>query len=230
MSTLAERLDAAIKASGKTADQIAQALGISRDTVSRIRTGAEDNPKLQVLIGIAREAKTTVGALLGESIDISAEDEQELLRFRDWIDGKLTTIDARQEPNAVIVSHPSPATVVTDRVADRRRQSAAEWSNHPFGENVQLILRAVGDSMVGDGIRPDDMLYALAAGRDAASAVGRVVACRLDEAVFVKRLVTEHRRLFLRSAHPRYRPIPVDPKASSFQILGVVVGRTGRIS
>jgi transcriptional regulator with XRE-family HTH domain len=226
MSSLAERLDAAIKASGKTADQIAQAAGVSRDTVSRIRTGAEDNPTLQVLMGIAREANTSVGALLGESIDISAEDEQELLRFRDWIDGKLTTIDARQEPNAVIVSQPS--AVPASKVADRPRQPGFA-SNHPFGENVQLILRAVGDSMVGEGILPDDTLYAIAA-RDTASAVGRLVACRLDEAVFVKRLVTEHRRLFLRSAHPRYRAIRIDPKASSFQILGVVVGRTGRIS
>jgi len=220
MSTLGERLDAAIKASGKRADEIAREAGTTPDTISRIRTGKHDNPELQLLIRIALAAKTTVGALLGESIAISPEDDDELLRFRGWIDDKLATIDARQEPNAIILSTKAPM-VARSRVADQR--------NLPFGENAHLVLSAIGDSMIGDGILPDDTLYAIPADSNAA-AIGKLIACRLGEAVFVKRLVSEHRRLFLRSANPRYRAITVDAKAESLEILGVVVGRVGKIS
>jgi transcriptional regulator with XRE-family HTH domain len=224
MSTLAKRVDAAIKASGKTADAIARSLGIARDTVSDIRTGSQTNPTLQVLAGIAYETKTTVGALLGDSIDISAEDEQELLRFRVWIDDKLATIDARQEPNAIILSTQAPSETRSSRIADLR------LPQHLFDPNARLVLRAVGDSMIGDGILPDDTLYAIPSGPNAAtSAIGKMIACRLGEDVFAKRLVSEHRRLFLRSANLRYRSIAVGTKAESFEILGIVVGRAGKI-
>jgi transcriptional regulator with XRE-family HTH domain len=221
MSTLAKRVDAAIKASGKTAGAIARALGIAADTVSDIRTGKQTNPTLQVLAGIAHETETTVGALLGESIDISAEDEQELLRFRAWIDDKLATIDARQAPNAIIQA---PSEVRSSRIADLR------LAQHLFDPNARLQLRAVGDSMIGEGILADDTLYAIPSGPNAStSAIGKLIACRLGNEVFVKRLVSEHRRLFLRSANPRYRAIAIDAKAESLEILGVVVGRVGKI-
>jgi SOS-response transcriptional repressor LexA len=226
MSSLAERVDRAIRASGKTADEIARALNIAPDTISRIRTGKEMNPTLQVLVGIARETKTTGAALLGESIDLSPDDEQQLLRFRDWIDEKLATVDARQEPNAVILSTQAPARV-RERVADLRPRQRIE---PPFGEDASLVLRAIGDSMTGAGIFADETLYAIPAAPNAASsAMGKIIACRLGEDVFVKHLVTEHRRLFLRSANPRYLPIAIDAKADAFEILGVVVGRVGKI-
>jgi SOS-response transcriptional repressor LexA len=226
MSSLAERVDRAIRASGKTADEIARALNIHRDTISRIRTGKEINPTFQVLVGIARETNVNVAALVSDSMDLSAEDEQELLRFRNWIDDKLATVDARQEPNAVMVSTQAPARV-RERVADLRSRQRIEPL---FGEDASLVLRAIGDSMIDVGIRRDDTLYAIpATPATATSAMGKIIACRVGEDVFVKHLVTEHRRLFLRSANPRYRAIAVDPKAEAFEILGVVVGRVGKI-
>src|SRR5436305_619049 len=71
MSGLGERVDAAIRASGKTAKEIAAALDVDETTISRIRTGKEDNPKLQLLIGIARETGTALTTLLGGSFEIS---------------------------------------------------------------------------------------------------------------------------------------------------------------
>lgn len=229
MSTLAVRLDAAIRASGTTGEAIARALGITSDTVSRIRTGKEVNPTLQVLVGLARETRTTVGALLGETIDFSAEDKKELLRFRGWIDEKLATIDARQEPNAIIVSAQTTSDARSARVADRPRRPTPRI-DHPFDEKATLVLRAVGDSMIGSGILADDTLYAIPTAHDAAaSAIGKLIACRLGDSLFVKVLVSQHRHLFLRSADPRYRPIAIDANAESFEILGIVVGRAGRI-
>lgn len=228
MSSLGERLAAAIKASGKTRAQIAEEAGTTEDTISRITTGKHDNPELQLLIRLARGAKTRVGALLGESLELSAEDEQELLRFRGWIDEQLATIDARREPNAVILRTTARPEIQGSLVADRPRQASPPPVQNPFDGNVQLVLRAAGESMKGAGILADDTLYAVAPD-SAAAPIGKVIACRIGEDVFVKRLVTEHGRKFLLSAHPRYQPIAIAPNADSFEILGVVVGRVGRI-
>ena len=225
MSILSANVDAAIDASGKTAEEIADALGVNANTISRIRRGWEDNPKVQLIIGIARETGTTAAALLGGSINISREDEQELLQFRGWIDGKLATIDALREPNAEIISQPS--AVRERRIADRRRDRA----EHPFGADARLALRALGESMIHDGILPNDMLYATAPDTpDGRTAVGKIIACRVGDGMFVKRLASEHGRRLLLSANPRYLPIAVDADQLPFEILGIVIGRVGRVS
>lgn len=227
MSTLGERLDAAITVADKTNREVAEEAGTSPELISRLTKGHHDNPELQSLIRIATAAKTTVGALLGESFAISAEDEQELLRFRGWINSKLPKIDARLEPNAVILQmEGAAAEEAQSQIADR---PAAQPIDNPFDPKVNLVLRAAGESMTGEGILPGDTLYAIAAPDTAAAVVaGKLIACRLGDGIFVKRLVTEHRRFFLRSGNPHYGSIPIDANAKKFEILGVVVGRVGR--
>jgi SOS-response transcriptional repressor LexA len=155
---------------------------------------------------------------------MSAEDETALVGFRDWIDGKLATIDALTKPNAEII----PASILAEpamRIADRGQQSRQS----PFGD-ASLVLRAIGDSMRDAGILTGDTLYATTRPRSAEdSAIGKIVACRIGDNVFVKRLTSERRRHFLLSAHPRYRAIEIDPEDPKFVILGVVVGRLGRV-
>lgn len=228
MAILAERLDAAIRASGKTAEEIAAEADVSSDTISRLRTGKHDNPELQVLNRIARALKTSAVVLLGGSDSgISPDDERELLRHRDWINRQLASIDARSEPNALIVE--SGVTADVRQIADGPRRTASRIES-PFGP-VALKLKGIGDSMIGAGILPDDTLYATAPTFDLTqSAAGEVIACRLGNDVFVKRLVREHRKLFLVSEHPRYRAIALTAAGDPFEILGVVIGRAGRIN
>jgi transcriptional regulator with XRE-family HTH domain len=228
MATLGERLDAAIKAAGKTQIEVAYEAGTTNDQISLIVTGKHDNPGLQLLIEIATAAKTTVAKLLGESFEISAEDERELRRFRGWIDGKLPKIKTRLEPNAVIVS-----TVRSDETGQGRVAEGAKLADeidNPFEANVHLQLRVLGESMVSEGILPGDLLYAIPPVRnDATSVLEKIIACRLGDGIFVKRLVSEHDRLYLRSSDPRYRAIQVDRKDKTFEVLGIVIGRVGRI-
>jgi transcriptional regulator with XRE-family HTH domain len=226
MSSLAARLTAAIKASGKTLKEIGAEAGVNPEHVGRLARGEQDNPGIQVLSAIATAVNTTLGELLGLSFATSTEDERELLRFRGWIDSKLPKIDARQEPNATIVS--TASSDGQSRVAEG--SEPADEINHPFDAKVHLQLRALGESMVGEGILPDDLLYAIPPVRnDPTSVLEKIIACRLGEGIFVKRLVTEHGRLYLRSGDPRYRPIRIDAKDTSFEVLGIVIGRVGRI-
>jgi SOS-response transcriptional repressor LexA len=228
MMTLAEGVDAAIKASGKTAAQVARDAGTSAENISRIVSGENDNPKYQLLLNIARATKTTLGALNGESIRLSDEDETTLSGFRDWIDQKLATIDALTEPNATVV----PSLELSERemlIADHSHRETQPSAN-PFRSEASLVLRATGDSMNDAGILSGDWLYASVRPRDAmSSALGKIVACRIGDDVFVKRLTSRRRRHFLLSAHPRYRAIAVDPEDPRFTIFGVVIGRVGRV-
>jgi SOS-response transcriptional repressor LexA len=224
MRELKDAVDAAILASGKSAAQIARDIGVDENTISRVRTGAVVDPGVKLIVGIARETNTPVGALLGDSIAVSSEDEEELKRFRRWIDGKLATRDARKHPNAEVLRAPG---LIPMRAADRKNEPAFE---HPFGPDVRYVLRALGDSMIDDGIRPEDTLYANAADADPAVAAGRIVACRLGGEVFVKRLASEHGRRILLSANPSYLPIVIDAEDATLEIFGVVIGRIGRVS
>ncbi|HUP59644.1 MAG TPA: S24 family peptidase [Thermoanaerobaculia bacterium] len=213
MSNFGERLGAAIEASGKSRRQVADEVGTTQETISRLVSGAEDNPKLKSLIRLATAANTTAAGLLTEGTILTPEDERVLVQLRRWIDEKLADLDA--VPNAIIVE--SRTTSVREvQIADR-----------PV-DDVRLVLSALGDSMIGAGIRADDTLHAIPAPQPEA-AVGKIIACRIGESIFVKRLVSEHGRRYLVSAHPRYRAIAVDTLRGEFEILGVVIGRTGLI-
>lgn len=85
--------------------------------------------------------------------------------------------------------------------------------------------------MLHAGILPGDTIYAMrATPATAKTAAGKIIVCRLGESTFVKRLATEHGRPILLSAHPRYRPIAVATYNAPFEILGIVIGRVGRIA
>jgi SOS-response transcriptional repressor LexA len=91
---------------------------------------------------------------------------------------------------------------------------------------VQHVLRALGDSLIEAGIANGDTLYATAASEPT---IGKVIACRGHGDTFVKRVVSEHDRLFLRSENPRYLSIEFDPKSADFEMIGVVIGRLGAV-
>jgi len=219
------RLTAAIEGSGKTRAEISAETGIDKSDLSRIENGVSVNLRRSRLALLAKATGTTVGYLHGDSMVVSPEDEKELLRHRDWIDGKLPKIDA--EPNAILVA--SSLTRVRSRqrgdmVADTPHAAKLDVPSTFRRRDVQHVLRALGDSMIEAGIVNDDTLCATAASEPV---VGKIVACRWHGDTFVKRVVSEHDQLFLRSENPRYLSIEFDPKSPDFEMIGVVIGRLG---
>ncbi|HYR28412.1 MAG TPA: S24 family peptidase, partial [Thermoanaerobaculia bacterium] len=219
-----ERLGAAIKAARKTQAQVASEIGKDRSVVSDIVRGANTNPGYQLLLQLAAAANTTLGALNGESIQLSSEDDETLTQFRDWIDSKLATIDALAEPNARILTD-QEWVEAEQRVADRKSGRPSKGAV-PFGANT--ALRAVGHSMTAAGIVAGDTVYAMRSSDLDTTALGKIIAFRLGEHVFIKTLTSHRGRHFLRSANPRYRAIEVAPQDPNFVILGIIVGRIGR--
>src|ERR1700686_2612621 len=98
------RVTAAIKASGKSRAEIIAETGINKFDLSKIENGHAVNLSRKRLALLAKATGTTVGYLHGDPMVLSPEDREELLRHRSWIDGKLPKIDARDEPNAVLIA------------------------------------------------------------------------------------------------------------------------------
>ena len=205
MREFAQRLTEAIEASGKSQVQIAKEAKIATATLNRLKQGRR-LPKTDVLVRIAKATNTTIGYLLGDPDTLSNRDYRMLGEFREWIDGRLPKTDAREEPNAILLKRTK-----LDKVADEPRPQ-------------EIPLQATDDSMIGDAIRANDTLYALPA--EAADALGKVVACRLAGAVYVKRLVEKNGRRFLESSNPRYTAIAIED-ADQFEMGGVECDRTG---
>src|SRR5436305_14801748 len=97
------RLTAAIAASGKTRAEIIAETGIDKSDLSKIESGEAVNLTRYRLALLAKATGTTVGYLHGDPMVLSSEDDEELLRHRNWIDEKRRTIDARAEPNAILI-------------------------------------------------------------------------------------------------------------------------------
>jgi transcriptional regulator with XRE-family HTH domain len=223
------RLTAAIAASGKTRAEISAETEIDKSELSKIESGQAVNLTRYSLALLAKATGTTVGYLHGDPMVLSPEDDEELLRHRNWIDEKRRTIDARAEPNAILIL--SGVTRVSSRqrgdmVADTPLAPKLDVPSTFRKRAVQHVLRARGNSMIEAGIVNDDTLYATAASEPT---VGKIIACRWHSDTFVKRVVSEHDRFFLRSENARYLPIEFDPKSVDFEMIGVVIGRLGAV-
>ena len=145
-------------------------------SLSKIENRVEVNLTRERLARLAKATGTTVGYLHGDSMTFSPGDEEELLRHRTWIDEKLATIDARDEPNAtLIVSGVTRASSGRrgDMVADAPQVPKLDVPNPFRRSEVQHVLRALGDSMIEAGIANDDTLYAAAASEPI---VGKIIA------------------------------------------------------
>ena len=226
---LEARVTEAIKASGKPRSQIIAETGINKSELSRIENGHAVNVGRKRLALLAKATGTTVGYLHGDPMVLSLEDEEELLRHRNWIDGKLPKIEPAS--NAILIASALETPIRTrhrgDLIADSPQLSPLDVPNTFPRREVQHVLRALGDSMIDAGIVDGDTLYATAALKK--PSVGKIIACRWHGEIYAKRMVAEHDRHFLRSENPRYLSIEFDPKSPDFEMIGVVIGRVGAV-
>ncbi len=221
------RVTQAINASGKTRAQIIAESGIDKSSLSRIEKGHIVNLGRDRMTRLAKALGTTVGYLHGDPMVLSPEDRDELLRHQRWIYDKLRTIDARDEPNAVLIASTSEATdEAQDMIADGG-VATLDVPNAFKRGNVEHVLRAIGQSMIGAAIADNDILYATGAPKKLP--LGKIIVCRIGHALYVKRLVTEHGRVLLISANPEYLPIEIGGDLDDFEVIGVVIGRAGAV-
>ena len=111
----------------------------------------------------------------------------------------------------VSAGFPSPA----DDYVEKRLDLNELLINKPAST---FFVRAEGESMLGAGINPDDVLVV---DRSVHPAVGKIVVCALDGELTVKRLRSKEGRLVLAPENPDYPDIPIKEEVDMV-IWGVV--------
>ncbi|HEX8618615.1 MAG TPA: LexA family transcriptional regulator [Thermoanaerobaculia bacterium] len=87
---------------------------------------------------------------------------------------------------------------------------------------AKLVARVIGDSMDGAGGFRDGQLVFLRPTQSRRTATGKIVVCRLDDAIYLKQLTGTGRSVTLVSINPTHDPIVVD-EANRIEIYGIVV-------
>ncbi|MDR5900257.1 translesion error-prone DNA polymerase V autoproteolytic subunit [Halomonas vilamensis] len=112
--------------------------------------------------------------------------------------------------SAVRAGFPSPADDHLDTDLDLHRHVV----KHPA---ATYFVRVEGDSMIGDGIHPGDLLVV---DRSLDALPGRILVIAVDGELTVKCLERVGQRAYLRASNPAYPPIPLDGRES--HVWGVV--------
>ena len=100
---------------------------------------------------------------------------------------------------SVAAGFPSPA----DDFVEKRLDLNELLINKPAST---FFVRAQGESMLGAGINPDDILVV---DRSAHAGVGKIVVCALDGELTVKRLRSKEGKLVLAPENPDFPDIPL---------------------
>jgi len=112
---------------------------------------------------------------------------------------------------SVAAGFPSPA----DDYIEKRLDLNELLINKPA---ATFFVRAEGESMLGAGIHPDDILVV---DRSVHAGVGKIVVCALDGELTVKRLRSKEGKLVLAPENPDYPDIPIKEEVEMV-IWGVV--------
>ena len=228
---LGERLAAAIKASGKSRQQIADEAVTTKSQISRILHGA--NWTFDLLERIAIAAKTTVGYLVGTEHALSPADDAQIDSQIDWLRSKQARIAPRA--NAVILNAargskrsersrriPAGVSIVAERSPDRVE---IDIPSRYRQLGTDLVARALDDSMIEAGILQGDFVFGI---EDSNIATERIVICRHAGGTYIKRLVVQGDRARLLSANPK--SLTIDAALSDIQQIAIVVGRSGDVA
>src|SRR5438309_8473106 len=220
------RLRQAIDATDKGDKAIAAEAGIAAETLSRLLR-SDQEPGLETMRRLASATGVSVGWLLGEEPFSRADDE----RLRDiisYLEPKKVPESPRIESNAVAVRDAAPQAIT--RRKPRPAQATPDVEQEPEGAAVRPLrqggedrvpYRAQGDSMTDAAILDGDLLYVRKI-RSGDDAEGKIVVCKVDGSIYVKRYFFRHRRPELHSENRAYSPMIVDA-SQRFEIIGIVV-------
>ena len=204
-----ERLRAAVDASGRRQNAIAESAGVSPETLSRVLSGIHAQPAFDTVVRITHALKENVGTLLEEpAFSLDAEQRAELRRVLGYLAAAVRlspAIDALSSANAV-------------------EQRAAEVPRPFYLRGARLVFQATGDSMIEAGIVDGDLLFVIPT-RDLREAAKHIVICRVSGVTLAKQLELHAGRIRLLSRNERYTAIYVDE--DDLHLIGTVFGRLG---
>jgi len=244
-----ERLIEAIARSGVKRSWLAAEAGIGKSTLSRIERGQKKTIDIRIFNRLVRALGQQPSAFHGDAeAPLLTWDLDEIREAVALLYDKFVRPEpVAAEPNAQLlsgkVSRRRGVTLPADRkrVAKRYRAAATperetfhddddaperEIPAHYASLGAKHVFKAEGDSMIGIGITDRDILF-VRPELDPRAANGKVVVCRVAGSEYVKILRIQRGRIQLVSANERYEPRVVHEEVDNFELIGVVVARSG---
>jgi transcriptional regulator with XRE-family HTH domain len=225
--TIGQRLRRAIERAGLTQKEIAMRAGLEPATVSDIM-----NDRTRPTFATVERMVVAIGTTFGELFDepriyLSEEDAAVAHKFVALLN-RLIANDAAQKA----LREPQPARrrrpdqVKDEPVVSRPGDELVLLPNEPiterqFRQGARRAFKVTTDAMIGAGILDGDVVFVRPT-VDLASADGEIVVCRLDGALYLKRLELRGRQTALLNTNPRYPDIIVR-ETDSFVLIGVVI-------
>lgn len=211
-----DRLRQAVDAKGKHS-AVALEAGVNPSALSDILRRKAD-PQLQTVLNLCHVCGVTVGWVLGETgFELGDDDYAQLGTLSRWVKKKL---DERHErtggaPIPWVKRKRPRKNVATEDDAEELRDRAIPPEYAQKGADAVFVMR--GDAMIEAWIIEGDVLFVQKSASHA-DAHGKLVVCRLDGALTVKRMQAEAGMITL--SEPSLT-IPED--ADRYEQLGIVV-------
>jgi|GEM_PF-318263 len=244
-----DQLIEAIARSGVKRSWLAAEVGIGKSTLSRIESGEKEIIDVRLFNRIVRalgqQPSTFFGAPESPFLTWDLEKIREAVKLLyekfvrpepvpaepnvQFLAGKLGRrrgVTLPPDPKRVAKRYRAAATPDRETFHDDDEAPEREIPSHYASLGAKHVFKAEGDSMIGIGITDRDILF-VRPESDPRAANGKVVVCRVAGSEYVKIIKITRGRIHLVSANQRYGPRVVDEEAENFELIGVVVGRSG---
>lgn len=207
MDTIGKRMRLARINKEKTLEDIAKAVGVSRQTIQRYESGVIGNIPSDKIEGIAKALNVTPGYLMGW------EQPPDIPDFPN-----IFPIETKKVPLLGKIAAGQPV------MAEECFDSYVQCGNFI---KADFCLRVQGDSMINARIYDGDIVFIH---KQPEVENGEIAAVAIDDAVTLKRVYFANDSVMLRAENPKYKPmIFTKNDCLSFRILGKAVAFQGDI-
>lgn len=207
MDTIGKRMRLARINKEKTLEDIAKAVGVSRQTIQRYESGVIGNIPSDKIEGIAKALNVTPGYLMGW------EQPSDIPDFPN-----VFPIETKKVPLLGKIAAGQP--VMVEECFD----SYVQCGNFI---KADFCLRVQGDSMINARIYDGDIVFIK---QQPEVENGEIAAVAIDDAVTLKRVYISDNFVELRAENPKYKPMVFNQSnCSTFRILGKAIAFQGDI-
>lgn len=207
MDTIGKRMRLARINKQKTLEDIAKAVGVSRQTIQRYESGVIGNIPYDKIEGIAKALNVTPGYLMGW------EQLPDIPGFPN-----IFPIETKKIPLLGKIAAGQP--VMAEECFDSYVQCGTDI-------HADFCLRVQGDSMINARIYDGDIVFIH---KQPEVENGEIAAVAIDDEVTLKRVYMSDNFVELRAENPKYKPMVFNQSnCLNFRILGKAIAFQGDI-
>ncbi|HEX6094879.1 MAG TPA: XRE family transcriptional regulator [Thermoanaerobaculia bacterium] len=214
-----DRLNAAVKASGKARKQIALDAGMSTSKLSRLLR-REIRARIDDVEAILGALNLTMESLYGGGINVDVDIRLALKTLADYVDRHEPRASPKGRASRVVRPFPVAATpnVV---LFDAREKARIHVPEELWQRGARYGARVIGDSMIDAGIDDGDIVF-FRPMKTKHPPRGAIVIIRVNDGVYLKRYEEARGEKRLLSENEAYRPRVLKPE-DEVELYGVVV-------